>query len=223
MSCLASLRLDGAGRARSSLRRCGLADGRSDRRAHAEAGLSLPAEARRWWGWHDGAEPQPPGGPAEVGPDRAFLPLADAVRECRRLRELSWEVVPVDAEPDWKASWLPLDNSKIPNLIDCAVSHEDPVPARSFSVENPSAGLPGVRSIGALVMVWIEAVDCGAWAYNRAAATGSTTARNCATTSALWLSLDAPPSADTVPDSSPVTPLPLGPPRTCRCSIDAYS
>ena len=134
-----------------------------------EAGLSLPAEARRWWGWHDGAERQPPGGPAEVGPDRAFLPLADAVRECRRLRELSWEVVPVDAEPDWKASWLPLDNSKIPNLIDCAVSHEDPVPARSFFVENPSAGLPGVRSIGALVMVWIEAVDCGAWAYNRAA------------------------------------------------------
>ena len=65
-----------------------------------EAGLSLPAEARRWWSWHDGAEPQPPGGPAELGPDRAFLPLADAVRECRRLRDLLWEVVPLDAEPD---------------------------------------------------------------------------------------------------------------------------
>jgi len=49
-------------------------------------GMRLPAEARRWRGWHDDADPQPPGAAAEVGPERAFLPLARAVRNARGFR-----------------------------------------------------------------------------------------------------------------------------------------
>ena len=71
------------------------------------AGLSLPEEARRWWRWHDGADPQVPGVAAELGPGRAFLPLADAVTECRELRELMQDVSVSTDTPDWKRRGCP--------------------------------------------------------------------------------------------------------------------
>ena len=33
-------------------------------------------------------------------------------------------------------------------------------------MEDPTAGASGVRSVGQLVLVWIEAMDCGAWSYD---------------------------------------------------------
>lgn len=57
--------------------RPGLSDDDIDRLTEP-AGLTLPLEARRWWGWHDGADPQIPGIAAELGPAKAFLSLAEA-------------------------------------------------------------------------------------------------------------------------------------------------
>ncbi len=131
------------------------------------AGLSLPAEARRWWGWHDGADPQVPRVAAELGPGRAFLPLADAVSECLELRQLMHDVSLSTDTTGWKESWLPIDAHKRPILFDCGVADSDPVPVRSYFMEDPTAGAPGVRSIGELVLVWIASMDCGAWSYDR--------------------------------------------------------
>ncbi len=72
-----------------------------------------------------------------------------------------------DLGPHWKQSWLPLNADKRPTLIDCDVGVDAPVPVRSFFVEDPTAGQQGVRSMGELVKVWIHAIDCGAWQYNR--------------------------------------------------------
>ena len=130
-------------------------------------GLQLPHEARRWWGWHDGAEPQIPGIAAELGPGRAFLSLAESVREWQRLRQLLLEASHGADDPDWRESWLPIDAQKRPILFDCGVGFEDPVPVRSFFMEDPTAGATGVSSIGELVLVWIQAIDCGAWTYDR--------------------------------------------------------
>jgi cell wall assembly regulator SMI1 len=129
----------------------------------APLGIDLPAEARRWWGWHDGAEPQPPGPAGELGPARAFLPLVQAVRHCQDLRD----VADFGVDDEWKAGWLPLDNNKRPTLIDCSVAYNDPVPVRSFFFEDPSAGADGVQSMGELVNLWLAAIERGVWVYDR--------------------------------------------------------
>jgi cell wall assembly regulator SMI1 len=145
--------------------RAGLSDEQMDE-ATAPLGLRLPREARLWWGWHDGASPQIPGIAAELGPGRAFLSLAEAARECQRLREVMRYAWGDELGSYWRESWLPIDAYKRPILFDCGVGFDDPVPVRSFFMEDPGAGAEGVRSIGELVLVWIQAIDCGAWTYD---------------------------------------------------------
>lgn len=144
--------------------RPGLSDAEMDELTEP-VGLHLPAEARRWWAWHDGASPQVPGldAAAALGPVSLFLPLAYAVRECRRLRDVMREAWGDDLGPDWKQSWLPIDANKRPTVFDCGVAFDAPVPVRSFFVEDPTAGEAGVGSIGELVTIWIDAIDSGAW------------------------------------------------------------
>lgn len=147
--------------------RPGLADSEMDELTEP-IGLRLPVEARRWWRWHDGAEPEYPGGPpAHLGPGKYFLSLADAVKECQKLREMQRYAWGEDLGPYWRAGWLPLYSSDRPIMFDCAVGPEEPVPVRSIFFEDPTAGERGVRSIGELVTVWIGAIDCGAWQWLR--------------------------------------------------------
>jgi len=42
-------------------------------------------------------------------------------------------------------------------VLDSGVGFDDPVPVRSFFMEDPTAGARGVRSMGELVLVWVEA------------------------------------------------------------------
>jgi hypothetical protein len=132
-------------------------------------GLRLPAEARRWWAWHDGAAPQVPGLDiaARLGPVREFLPLARVVLDCREMREIMYEDED-ESTANWKHGWLPIDGNKRPTVFDCSVAFDAPVPVRSYFIEDPTAGQDGVRSIGELVGIWIEGIDSGAWSYNRA-------------------------------------------------------
>jgi hypothetical protein len=62
-----------------------------------------------------------------------------------------------DLGPDWKPEWLPIDVNKRPTVLDSGVGFDDPVPVRSFFMEDPTAGARGVRSMGELVLVWVEA------------------------------------------------------------------
>jgi hypothetical protein len=48
----------------------------------APLGIRLPAEARRWWGWHDGANAKPGYEAPLLGPQRPLYPLARAVQKC---------------------------------------------------------------------------------------------------------------------------------------------
>jgi hypothetical protein len=146
--------------------RPGLSDAEIDR-ATEPIQLRLPREARRWWGWHDGADPQPPGPAGEYGPGRAFLPLHQAVRHCVQWREVMGHEDGEGPDPNWKYAWLPIDSEKIVTVIDCSVKWDEPVPARRFFAEMPQAGAAGVRSLGELVETWIRLIDSGAWAYNR--------------------------------------------------------
>lgn len=141
----------------------------------APLGLRLPREARRWWGWHDGASAQPGFEPEVIGPpSMSFFPLADAVERTGSIRKIQnelWERFGWEgSEPDWKPGWLVLTNPERPIVIDCSVGLDDPVPVRSFFFQEPMVAAEGVKSLGELIRIWIYAFDSGAWGCDLATA-----------------------------------------------------
>jgi hypothetical protein len=129
--------------------------------------ITLPREARTWWGWHDGAASRTSGvGSANLGPLRLFAPLSDAVRATAETRDI---MRGVDGELDsaWQRAWLMMAAGGDTVVIDCGVKFDAPVPARYYRFEEPETGAGGVPSIGSLVVHYIDAFDRGAWAYDR--------------------------------------------------------
>jgi cell wall assembly regulator SMI1 len=152
----------------------GLSDAAMDALA-APLGLHLPAEARMWWGWHDGV-------PAERcalardrgigGPGFQFLPLEEAIRDYRTGRRMvASGGDDLDVDRAWHPGWLPLTaalNGTVV-LIDCSVAEDAASPIYALrwdSVHEPRQ--PGARSFGEMVGWWIEALDQGAWRYDAA-------------------------------------------------------
>jgi hypothetical protein len=140
--------------------RPGLTDAEMDALT-ASLGIVLPAEARVWWGWHDGTDPlgiDPIRGEefAMLAPGRIFLPLGHAVRQCQRWRKVIWEGI----EPDelWR-QWLPLNTVEDPTILDCAAD----APARVFRLEFQSPRRLGLPTLGTLIDAYIEAFDTGGW------------------------------------------------------------
>jgi hypothetical protein len=118
-------------------------------------GLTLPAEARIWWGWHDGVTVTTPYG-WEIGPDIGFYSLAQAVEQYREERESV-------NEGDWPNSWLPFTNFRRgPLIIDCQADERAIVHRVNWEVGH----FPGADSMGELVALWLEAMDTGVWSWN---------------------------------------------------------
>lgn len=133
-------------------------------------GITLPREARIWWGWHDGAfGPDPDRGNTELGPGRLFSSLADAVGNTNSVRDIM-RGVDGELDPAWRSSWLTMNWGGDTTVFDCGVGFDEPVPVRSYRFEEPEAGATGVPSIGTLVTLYIDAFDRGAWAYDRSRA-----------------------------------------------------
>jgi cell wall assembly regulator SMI1 len=139
----------------------------------APLGIHLPAEARRWWGWHDGANAKPGYEAPHLGPQRPLYPLARAVEVCITARDTQRHVFrDHDPDPDapfgpyWSPSWLPLTGQGEPVVLDCSVSVDAPVPVRTFIFEEPTVTTPGLQSIRELVSIWIEAFDSHAWTHD---------------------------------------------------------
>lgn len=78
----------------------------------ASAGLVLPAELRRWWGWHDGVQRRIAG--TSLGPESLLgagpwelLSLAEALRYRDLMVQLT-EEFEEDDEVRWLPEWLPV-------------------------------------------------------------------------------------------------------------------
>ena len=147
--------------------RPGLSDDEIDA-CTAELGFRLPAEARVWWSWHDGADTHgEPGGRAfQIGPGHSFLSLAEAMHGA-----YMWRRVYDDSDPPiWQPSWLPITSSQREVVIDCGVGTAEAVPVYSvFSQAFSDYDPPSAGSMGELVEIWIDAIDSGAWSYDKAA------------------------------------------------------
>lgn len=72
-----------------------------------------------------------------------------------------------ELDPAWRYSWLTMNWGGNTTVIDCDVGFDEPVPARDYRFEEPETG-KGAPSIGTLVLLYMDAFDRGAWAYDRA-------------------------------------------------------
>lgn len=162
-------RLRDQGAAIVDVLRPGLSDKEMDRLT-SEVGIDLPHEARVWWGWHDGAGElgainvwQPP--ELELGPGISLLPMQDAVGHCRRMRELCDSI---DPDVTWPRSWLAISDVNADAIVlHCGGSRLDPVPVEAFTPEAGFDSGPDLVSMGDMVEIWIGAIDCGGWRYDR--------------------------------------------------------
>lgn len=130
-------------------------------------GLGLPEEARRWWGWHDGATaaPQDPWAVIALGPVGRFEPLHIAVEHARMRRQIAFDVEPGRVELVWPPSLLPLlEGGNV--ALDCSGPPHAPTPVwrtdpRAF--DRPEVG---ARSLGELVDWWLETLRTGGWRWS---------------------------------------------------------
>lgn len=154
------------------------------------AGLpfEIPPELRCWWGWHDGAAALPGDGwsyqDRSIGiASYAFLPLADAVKEYRRNREIHPTAeVPEDVPKDlpehvleelrqlyWHESWLPVvtrDASRV--YADCAaVTAEGAVPVGIVHQDWENFLKVRAPSFTDAVAVWVHGLDEGVYRWDR--------------------------------------------------------
>jgi hypothetical protein len=148
----------------------GLSDDEMDE-ITAALGLSLPLEARVWWGWHDGVPWRPSGEPTperELGPGIQYLPLRDAVADYLMDRQIFTDLEG-DAEPFRPAAYFPITRTSGPVLCDCSVPAGAPSPIYyTHTYGNPLEELaqPGARSFGEMVSWWIDALSDGIWRWD---------------------------------------------------------
>jgi hypothetical protein len=131
-------------------------------------GLTLPLEARVWWGWRNGVPETAGAGRTEIGPGRKWLPLDEAVAECSQIRQMLAEAAGGEqrlTEAAWASSWIPLVRAEGSIVIETDVPDNAPSPVRVYWFDEPAAP-PDLASLGEAVSLWIEAMDQGAWRYD---------------------------------------------------------
>jgi cell wall assembly regulator SMI1 len=135
-------------------------------------GLTLPTEARVWWGWHDGTASTT--GTSALGLDLLYLPLATALALYGKQLSIAERVAagpdPLKPEDVWPPTWLPLSTKGNGAMMvcDCAVAEGVATPIRHFHHEfHDQSRTPVADSLGTVVLWWIDALDQGAWTYDR--------------------------------------------------------
>jgi hypothetical protein len=132
-------------------------------------GVRLSAEARAWWGWHDGADPALRLGTERDlgGPFQAFLTLEEAVSSYRTNRDFLVNDKGERYEEIWRASWFPVTAYKHGDFLvcDCGVAHRAPSPIHVVEWEDPDPS-PRAASFEEMISAWVEAIASGRWLYN---------------------------------------------------------
>jgi len=135
-----------------------------------ENGILLPPELRVWWGWHNGAASEPPGGvpySRTVGPGSwEFLSLEDATaaRSWRLgMNRRVYSGDPDDWQGDWADAWLPVATSDGYCLfVDCStVTPTGTVPVRNWDHTPDDVFTPCAVSVSQMVDLWVYVLEEG--------------------------------------------------------------
>ena len=133
-------------------------------------GITLPGEARTWWSWHDGVASNAGQPERRIGAlMMEFIPLAQAVRDYQEGRAVLVGAGGEDALRDWPTSWFPITAQGRGDVVvcECDVPRDAATPIHVFRWDDPDPR-PAASSFGALVALWIEAIDSGRWVYDAA-------------------------------------------------------
>jgi hypothetical protein len=102
-----------------------------------------------------------PAGSNDIGAGPNYIPLSYAVQDTLFMRSLDPVV--------WADSWLVMTAESDPLIMECGAGFDEPVRVRCANIQDPEP--PPVdhaaASIGELISLWIEAIDCGAYTYNK--------------------------------------------------------
>ncbi|HXE44086.1 MAG TPA: hypothetical protein VN635_02700 [Conexibacter sp.] len=139
--------------------------------------VELPAELRRWWGWHDGCA-EDWQGTRPIAPSLRLMSSAQSQAWWQRSMQLAKDAAgPAPAgtplaDPDywWRSSWVPLFSDGSGYLVgDCALGGPDVAPIRriEWGPDLDEVARPRTESFGQLVEWWIEALELGLWTYDR--------------------------------------------------------
>lgn len=135
----------------------------------APLGLSLPEEARVLWRWHNGL-------PLSVqtnllgGHGKWLLSIEEAVELAERHRRMHDDNLcdlATDSDPRYDYAWLAFFGPQHPLMIDCSVPRNAPTPLRMLAWEEPAPPPIRVASLGDAVLLWMEALESGAWEWDR--------------------------------------------------------
>ena len=140
--------------------------------ATSAVGVELPTEARVWWGWHDGTRRSLTS--HAIGGDLLYLTLEAAVSRYEQEQAGAAAAVEddgVDAQETWQPTWFPVASRGDGAVMacDCDVAEGDPTPIRRVHWEKfgEQSVVPVAPSLGTVVSWWIDAIDSGAWFFDR--------------------------------------------------------
>jgi SMI1/KNR4 family protein SUKH-1 len=153
-----------AGDRRGDLLRPGLTVEQVDE-ATEPLGLQLPAEAKVWWGWHDGADSVTN---LSIGPGPFFRTLEEAVSIYQESLSLAQEA-PRPEWIDWAwPRWVfPFAGSTEWCLVvDCRNPGQPAAPVGRRHISDASPFEPGAPSMLSLVENWIELYESGLYHWN---------------------------------------------------------
>lgn len=135
----------------------------------APLAISLPDEAREWWGWHNGV-------PAAAGrirrrmtADHEFLSLEDAVAECLELRDIARRGGDQVQEGIFRSTWLPLAVTMSSPVVVCETAGDAHGPAPVYLLDwgghETSHRVPAADSITEMVGYWLKGYEAGLYTY----------------------------------------------------------
>lgn len=146
-------------------------DRKKQRKQTKALDLKLPIEAKVWWEWHDGAKTtrQVPFG-AYFGPRFYALSVKEATHRYREELKSAKQIAGRESGFLWQRNWFPVASARGAVVCDCSVDADGPTPIRAIDHHGRSnLDVPILPSMGALVELWIEAIEREFWKYDSAA------------------------------------------------------
>ena len=134
-------------------------------------GQPLPDELRMWWRWHDGAmaEPHERLSRVSLGPSFNFLGTNRAIEFSQQMRKMAFEIDPDDPNSGWASNWVAISSTG-PVACNAGIDLGGQAPVLDVDYHHTSEpGRAVAISLGEMVRWWIEALESGAWLYDREA------------------------------------------------------
>jgi cell wall assembly regulator SMI1 len=147
----------------------GLSDAELDVLA-ATLPVRLPEELRTWYRWHNGLDPSAADWTFALGNGRFLTSLQDSLLSYQTCL-ITWECEELADEFTYRPSWWPIAEFDNVDYVvaDTAGEPGGPCPVHAIGLrvdKSPDWNPVRAPSLGAMVRLWIQAIDDGWWRWD---------------------------------------------------------